>query len=225
MDRWISFDCYGTLVDWRTGMSNALNIISPGRGLDFLAIHRKVEGQIEIHEPYQSYREVLAESVRRMAGELGVPLCAGDEHILAATLPFWPLYPDTNPALRALKDQGWRLAILSNVDRDLIGGTLRHFEVLIDLVVTAQDVRSYKPAPRHAERFLEITGVRPGNWIHAAVSNQYDLVPAHRLGAHCAWINRDRETSIDTGFLLANLPGMAELPATAAAHLAQRAGT
>jgi 2-haloacid dehalogenase len=222
MNKWISFDCYGTLIDWRTGLSSSLDIVAPGRGRDLLGLHRKVEGEIEINEPYQSYREVLAESVRRMAGCCDVKLGPGDEHILSATLPFWPVYPDTNGALRELKAQGWKLAILSNVDRDLIAGTLRHFEVLFDLVITAQDVRSYKPAPMHAHRFLQATEVRPENWIYAAVSNQYDLVPGHQLGANCVWINRDQEASQNTEFLLANLGGMADLPAAAAAYLSQR---
>jgi 2-haloacid dehalogenase len=221
MDRWVSFDCYGTLIDWRTGLANSLDIVAPKRGRDLLDLHRRFEGEIEINEPYQSYREVLAESVRRMTAHVGLALGPGDEHILSATLPFWPVYPDTNPALRELKAQGWKLAILSNVDRDLISGTLRRFEVLFDLVVTAQDVRSYKPADKHIRRFLELTNVRPENWIYAAVSNQYDLVPGHALGANCVWINRDDEVSHNTDFLLANLTGMAALPATTATYLAR----
>jgi 2-haloacid dehalogenase len=218
MDKWITFDCYGTLVDWRQGMARSLDIVAPGRGQELLGLHRRFEGQIEIEGPYQSYREVLAESVRRMTAHLDIRLGAGDEHILSATLPFWPLYPDTNGALKELKSQGWKLAILSNVDRDLISGTLRHFNVMFDLVLTAQDVRSYKPAPAHAERFLALTKVRPENWLYAAVSTQYDLVPGRQLGATCVWINRDRETLADTGFLHANVDGMAALPAIAARY-------
>jgi hypothetical protein len=103
--------------------------------------------------------------------------------------------------------------------RDLISGTLRRFEVLFDLVITAQDVRSYKSADKHIRRFLELTKVRPENWIYAAVSNEYDLVPGHALGANCIWINRDDEVSQKTDFLLANLNGMAALPATTATYL------
>ena len=216
MNRWITFDCYGTLIDWRSGMRNSLDMIAPGHGDALLALHRRIEGQIEMHEPYRPYREVLAESVRRMCAERGVVIRAGDEQVLAATLAWWPLYADTNAALKALKAQGWKLAILSNVDRDLIAGTLRHFEVAFDLVITAEDVRSYKPAPAHAQRFLDITGVAAGDWLYAAVSLQYDLVQGQRLGAQCAWINRDRESAADTGFLRGNLPGMKELPALAA---------
>lgn len=215
MNKWITFDCYGTLVDWRTGMRHSLEIIAPGDSEAMLSLHREVEGDIEINEPYQSYRQVLAKSVRRMAEKVGLTTQAGDEEILAATLPFWPLYKDTNAALTELKAQGWKLAILSNVDRDLIVGTLRHFNVLFDLVVTAQDVRSYKPADAHARRFLEITGVQKQNWLYAAVNHQYDLVPGHALGANCVWINREAEQNANTDFLLGNLSGMAELSALA----------
>jgi len=216
MNRWISFDCYGTLVDWRTGMTNALEMVAPGHGRELLELHREIEGEIEIHEPYRPYREVLAESLRRMAAARGLSLRAGHEQVLAATLGFWPVYRDTNAALQALKAQGWKLAILSNVDRDLIAGTLRNFDVAFDLVITAEDVRSYKPADAHARRFLDITGVAPGDWLYAAVSLQYDLVAGKRLGAHCAWINRDAEAAADKSFLLGELTGMRELPALAA---------
>jgi 2-haloacid dehalogenase len=216
MNRWISFDCYGTLIDWRVGMNCALEMIAPGHGPELLALHREIEGEIEMHEAYRPYREVLAESVRRMAAARGLALRPGHEHVLAATLGFWPVYHDTNAALMALKEQGWKLAILSNVDRDLIAGTLRNFDVAFDLVITAEDVRSYKPADAHARRFLDITGVAAGDWLYAAVSLQYDLVAGKRLGAHCAWINRDAEVGADTGFLLGEIAGMRDLPALAA---------
>jgi 2-haloacid dehalogenase len=215
MNKWITFDCYGTLVDWKTGMQHALEIVQPGQGLALMQLHRRIEGEIERNEPYRPYREVLAESLRRMAAALGLSLAAGDEHILAATLPFWPLYPDTNAALIELKAQGWKLAILSNVDRDLIQGTLRHFDVVFDLVITAQDVSSYKPADLHAKRFLELSRVDVRDWLYAAVNHEYDLIPGRALGAGCVWINRDAETTDDDGFLVGNLSGMAQLPEVA----------
>jgi 2-haloacid dehalogenase len=215
MNKWITFDCYGTLVDWQTGMHHSLEIIEPGHGKALTSLHRRIEGDIERNEPYRPYREVLAESVRRMAAELALPVGAGDEHILAATLPFWPLYADTNAALRELKASGWKLAILSNVDRDLIAGTLRHFEVVFDLVITAQDVESYKPADLHSRRFQQLSGVKSEDWIYAAVNREYDLLPGHALGANCVWINRDAEPSKDAGWLLGNVAGMSQLPSIA----------
>lgn len=218
MNKWISFDCYGTLVDWRTGMQNSLEIVAPNHGSALVALHRRIEGDIEMHEPYRPYREVLAESVRRMAAELHVVLNPGDEQVLAATLPFWPLYSDTNGALVELKKQGWKLAILSNVDRDLIAGTLNHFDIAFDLVITAQDVKSYKPADCHARRFLEISRVAPKDWIYAAVNRQYDLEAGHALGASCVWIDRDHETAEAAQFPLRHVFDMAGLCPIAAQH-------
>jgi 2-haloacid dehalogenase len=212
VERWITFDCYGPLIDWRTGMQAAMKIVAPGRSGALLAKRHRIEYEIEHHEPYRPCREVLAESLRRMAREDGTHLYDGDEHILAAMLPFWPPYSDTGPALVELKGMGWRLCILSNVDRDLIAGTMRHFPVLFDLVITAQDIGSYKPNTAHIERFLDVTKVSPSHWVYAAVNHQYNLLPARPYGPQCVWINRDAETHPETSFLLGNLAGMAQLP-------------
>jgi 2-haloacid dehalogenase len=210
-DKWISFDCYGTLVDWKAAMIHSMEIVAAGKGEAMLRHHRRIEGEIE-RGPYIPYRQVLAESLRRMAEAEGLTLPPNGEHILSTTLPFWPLFRDTGPALTRLRDDGWRLCILSNVDRDLIQGTLRQMPVMIDLVITAEDVRSYKPAPGHLERFLARSGAARDRWVHAAVNFEYDLVPAQRHGAACVWINRGQEPKDDTGFLLAELADLSRLP-------------
>lgn len=214
-EKWVTFDCYGTLIDWRSGISKSLDIIAPGRGHDLLGVHRKYEGEIEINEPYQPYREVLMESVRRMMAHFDLPLSAGDEEVLIATMPFWHLYEDSNASLKELKADGWKLGIFSNVDRDIIAQTLRRFDVMFDMVITAQDVKSYKPNDAHARHFLKETGIDPSRWLYAAVNNQYDLVPGAALGATTVWINRDAETGLPTDHLYDNVPDMASLPAVA----------
>jgi len=211
-ERWLSFDCYGTLIDWQSGMASALGIVAPGKARDLMRHHRRLEGDVEREPPFKPYRAVLAETLRRMAREEGVHLYVGDEHILAATLPFWQPYADTGPALQAIKQQGWRICILSNVDRDLIQPTLQHFPVPIDLVITAEDVSSYKPAPRHFEEFVRVTNGSRTQWVHAAVNLEYDLAPTSAMGATTVWINRERETGRDTSFLHRELPDMKELP-------------
>ncbi|MFA6117620.1 MAG: HAD family hydrolase [Sphingomonas sp.] len=216
MDRWISFDCYGTLIDWQKGMSHSLEIVAPSRSLDLMRHHRQVEGEIELERPILTYREVLARSVRQMADIEEVNLYPGDEHILAATLPFWNPYADTGPSLAAIKALGWRICILSNVDRDLIAQTLEHFPVEIDMVITAEDVGSYKPAPAHFEEFRRRTGDAEIEWVHAAVNLEYDLVPTSAMGATTIWINRERETGRETAFLHRELPDMTELAGTLA---------
>jgi 2-haloacid dehalogenase len=213
-EKWISFDCYGTLIDWRTGMRAAIDIVAPGRAEALLAHHHRIEPEIEQRPPFQIYREVLAQSLLAMAAVEKVVLHPGDEHILATTLPFWPPFPDTGAGLEALQADGWRLAILSNVDRDLIAGTLRHFPVLFDLVITAQDVRSYKPAEGHFRELLRRSGVEKGRWVHAAASWHYDVVTASRLGAHAVWVDREGETGRDTAHLKAVLPDIGGLAAT-----------
>jgi 2-haloacid dehalogenase len=215
MNRWITFDCYGTLVDWRTGMTHALEIVCPGHGSELLALHLPIEKVVENESPFRTYREVLAETLRRMTKQAGLALRAGDEHILSQTLPFWPVYPDTNDALKLLKQGGWKLAILSNVDRGLIAGTLTKFDIDFDLVVTAEDVKAYKPSTALAERFLAVTGVQSKDWLYAGVGLHYDLSTTRHLGSNGVWVNRDAEHDADTDFLFANIPAMAQLPEVA----------
>lgn len=215
MDKWITFDCYGTLIDWRLGMTQALEIVSSGNAREIMAQYRRVEFEVEL-EPYQLYRQVKSRTVRRIVDELGIAMRPGDEDILTVTMPFWPVFDDSNAALRALKNLGYKLAILSNVDRDIISGTLRHFDVVFDLIITAQDVSSYKPRDAHAKKFLEVTSVKPGNWLYAAYDLDYDLQAAGRsLGAGCVWVNRDKKESTDTSFLVADLPDISTLPEVA----------
>jgi 2-haloalkanoic acid dehalogenase type II len=111
---------------------------------------------------------------------------------LAESLPGWKPFPDTNPALERLVSAGHRLGILSNVDDDLLAGTLRHFTVPFDLLVTAQQVRSYKPAPGHFETARRRIG--RSRWLHAAQSHFHDVVPCRALGIPVAWINRKGES-------------------------------
>jgi 2-haloacid dehalogenase len=134
---------------------------------------------------------VLARTVERLAAESEVTLRGDDATVLAATLPFWPRFPDTVEGLSQLRDDGWRLAILSNVDPDLIAGTLDRLTVPIDLVVTAADVRSYKPGAAHFERFVQEAAPPAEGWVHAANDHACDVVPAARLGARTAWVNRE----------------------------------
>jgi 2-haloalkanoic acid dehalogenase type II len=152
-----------------------------------LEAYTRIEPAVEA-ERYRSYREVLTESTRRVARELGWALPESSAGFLAESLPSWPPFPDTNPALERLGRTGFHLGILSNVDDDLLGGTRRHFTVPFDLIVTAQQVRSYKPADGH---FLAARERIPGKrWLHAAQSHFHDVVPCRRLGIPVAWVNR-----------------------------------
>ncbi|MCI0568796.1 MAG: HAD-IA family hydrolase, partial [Acidobacteria bacterium] len=118
----------------------------------------------------------------------------GGEAFLPESLPAWPPFPDTNEALLRLSVAGYRLGILSNVDDDLLAATCRHFSIPFDFAITAQQVRSYKPA--HAHFHAARNRVGPDRWLHAAQSFFHDVVPAAELGIHAAWINRKRERAL-----------------------------
>ena len=192
----ITFDCYGTLIDWEGGIAGAFarTVVGTGSRLDphtVLAAYERIEPVVQAGE-YRSYREVLTESARRVAQELGWALPEARVGFLAESLPLWIPFPDTNAALERLFRAGYQLGILSNVDDDLLAETRKHFTVPIDLIVTAQQVRSYKPADGHFTTARERIGGQ--RWLHAARSHFHDVTPCRRLGVPVAWINRAGET-------------------------------
>ena len=195
----LTFDCYGTLIDWERGIAEAFD--SAARAdqvwLDrtaVLAAYHEVEPPLQA-ERYRSYRAVLALAARAVADRLGWKLAPGRESFLPESVPSWPPFPDTNDALRRLKEAGHRLAILSNVDDDLLAGTRRQLGVDFDFVVTAQQVGSYKPAPGHFTTARARIGA--GRWLHVAQSYFHDIQPARALGIPTAWINRKAQRPLD----------------------------
>ena len=184
----ITFDCYGTLIDWESGIRAAFE--SAGiDGDEALRAYARIEPEVE-RGPYRKYREVLTETASRIASDV-------DGSFLADTLPSWKPFADTNPALQRLRAAGIRLGILSNVDDDLLAETRKHFTVDFDPVITAQQVRSYKPGHAHFnEARKRIGGAR---WLHAAQSNFHDIVPTNELGIANAWINRHGESPLPNG--------------------------
>ena len=191
----ITFDCYGTLIDWESGIAGAFTraVVGTGSRLDphtVLAAYERIEPAVQAEE-YRSYREVLTESARRVARQLDWPLPEARAGFLAESLPLWIPFPDTNAALERLFRAGYQLGILSNVDDDLLAETRKHFTVPFDLIVTAQQVRSYKPADGHFVTARERIGGR--RWLHAAQSHFHDVTPARRNRIPTAWINRASE--------------------------------
>lgn len=192
---YITFDCYGTLIDWETGIWEAFLKESDSAGLELareqiLELHAESEPAVQAG-PYRSYRDVLTEVARRMAARMDWSLDPARATFLAESLPNWPPFPDTNPALERLHRAGIKLGILSNIDDDLLEGTLRHFTVPFDLLITAQQLRSYKPAHAHFEEArARLDGVR---WAHAAQSHFHDVEPAVALGIPVIWVNRRQE--------------------------------
>jgi len=147
---------------------------------------------------------VLRRALRAVAAIAGLALGEIDSDALGNSLPTWPVFPDVPAALWSLRESGWRLAILSNTDPDLLAASQRQIGVPIDLTITAADAGSYKPAPGHWDRFFERTGADRARHVHVAASLFHDIAPAHHLGLRAIWINRLGERS--------DLPRAAELP-------------
>ncbi len=203
MSGWVSFDCYGTLVDWEAGMVAALAGVPDIPGV--LARYHAAEPEIEAG-PFLPYREVMS----RALAAAGV----ADHDAFGRTLPSWPVFADVAESLTRLRADGWSLAILSNVDRDLIAGTLPRLGAEIDLVVTAEDVRSYKPAPGH---FEQMRGKAP--WVHVACSAYHDIPPARAAGARTIWVRRNQPgpAPTDADAVVDGIERLPELVAAAAA--------
>lgn len=190
--RWASFDCYGTLVDWDSGVRAGLGEVL-GDDEGFPRYH-ELERQIQAERPAERYREVMALTLERLAVERSTPLEPGQREALGDALPGWPVHPDVPPGLAELRERGWKLAILSNTDRDFIEASMESIGVPFELAIVASEVGSYKPAHGHWKAFYEQTGADPGGHVHVAASLFHDIAPANELGIPSVWINRLGET-------------------------------
>lgn len=207
--RWITFDCFGTLVDWNGGFRSILESVAGSRASEWVAAYHRHEPAVQ-SEDYRSYRDVTALALERSAREIGLTLQPGDSAALAREWGSLPVFPDTAPVLNELRRRGWRVAVLTNCDDDLFAQTRETLGAPIDLVVTAQQVRSYKPAHGHFLRFREVA--QPQTWVHAACSWFHDVKPAHDLGIASVWIDREgtgEDPSI-AGAVLGDLAGLPE---------------
>lgn len=196
--RLITFDCYGTLIDWNRGIRGAFDRVAKQRGItidpEYLqTVYEEEEAKIEAR-PYRSYAQVQAEAATAVAVRLNLPASDALGSALPQTLPDWPPFADTVASLKRLATR-YRLGILSNIDRNLLAGSLRQFGVTFDLLITAEDVRSYKPAPGHFDALLARAGCEKSAILHVAQSRFHDIAPARERGLHCVWINRRGEDS------------------------------
>ena len=141
-------------------------------------------------EEYRSYAEVLTLTLERLASENDLALPEGESGVLARSLPEWPVFREVPAALAELRQRGWQLAILSNTDRALIVESEKRIGVPFDLIITAEDVSSYKPAHGHWDRFFESTTADHEHHVHVAASLFHDVAPARELGLRTVWINR-----------------------------------
>jgi 2-haloacid dehalogenase len=189
-ERWATFDCYGTIVDWNAGIRAELEKLFGVEHADMLlARYHELEPEIQAANPGHSYREVLTIALERLAEGEGLTLPEGETSALARSLPSWPVFEDAHGALAEAKDRGWRLGILSNTDRDLIEASMEAIGIAFDDAIVAGDIGSYKPAHGHWKAFREHHGGDVAH-VHVAQSLFHDVGPASELGIASVWINR-----------------------------------
>ena len=190
MSRWATIDCYGTLIDWNAGIGGVLERFYGAEQREtLLRRYHELEPEVQA-EQYRTYAEVLTLTLERLANEVGYGIPEGESGVLPRSLPDWPAYPEVPKALVELRERGWRLAILSNVDRELIVESEKRLGAPVDLIVTADDVGSYKPQPAHFERFFELTTAEKERHVHVGASRFHDVAPARELGLKTVWISR-----------------------------------
>ncbi|HYF24881.1 MAG TPA: HAD-IA family hydrolase [Baekduia sp.] len=192
---WVTFDVYGTLIDWEKGVADAFVKEAKREGVEldreqvvdlFLQISREIE-----RGSYELYAEVLRQTAVRIAKEIGWDLETSRAGFLPDSLHRWAPFKETMPQLRKILGK-YKTGIISNIDDKLLGQTRRHIPADFDLVVTAQQVRSYKPDPAHFNEFARRIGGKKG-WVHIASGIESDIEPATKLKVPTIWVNRRKE--------------------------------
>jgi 2-haloacid dehalogenase len=207
MDRWATFDCYGTLIDWNGGIGRELErLFGAERAPQLLHTYHDLEPEVQREQPGRSYRDVLTVTLARLA-----PLPVEEQDALARSLPDWRPFPEVQVSLEDARARGWKLAILSNTDRDYIDASMERIGVPFELAIVASEIGSYKPAHRHWQEFFARTGADRAGHVHVAASLFHDVAPARELGLRTVWVNRlgeDPEPQPDVE--LRSLDGLAD---------------
>jgi len=206
VERWATFDCYGTLIDWNGGIGRELErLFGAARGGELLHTYHELESQIQREDPSRSYRDVMAVALARLGAS------AGEQDALERSLPEWDPFPEVPAALEEARTHGWRLAVLSNTDPDLLEASLARIGVEFELTVAASEIGSYKPAPTHWDEFFARSGADRDSHVHVAASLFHDIAPASALGLRTIWINRlGEEAEPQPDVELHGLTGLAE---------------
>jgi 2-haloacid dehalogenase len=190
-DRWATFDCYGTLVDWNGGIRAELErLFGAEEGERLLARYHEIEPRIQREQPTARYRDVMAAVLGELASDAGRELAPDERDALGNSLPGWPVFPEVREQLGEAHRRGWKLFLLSNTDRDLIDASMSVIGVPFAGAIVASEVGSYKPALGHWRAFYAETGADRSRHVHVAQSHFHDVVPARELGIPSVWINR-----------------------------------
>ena len=210
-DRWATFDCYGTLVDWMGGIRTTLASLWPDVDpAALLSRYHEIEPTVQAGRRI-AYRTVMAETLVRVAAADGLVVPAGRDDALGESLPTWPRFPEVPASLAELRGRGWKLGILSNTDPDLLDASLSAIGVPVDLRVVASEIGSYKPGPAHWDEFFARSGADRERHVHVAASLFHDVAPASALGLRTIWINRlGEEAEPQPDVELRSLAGLAE---------------
>jgi 2-haloacid dehalogenase len=193
---WLTFDCYGTLIQWDEGLTQAVRTILARRGsqeiapAELIRVYDAHEHALEEERPHRSFRDVAAQALRRAMGDLGLAYKPQDSELLTSSISRMPPFPEVVAALASLKRQGFRLCIISNTDDDIIAGNVAQLGGHIDRVVTAQQAEAYKPTRRIFAHAHAALGVGKDDIVHICASPHLDLAAARDIGFRCIWIDR-----------------------------------
>jgi 2-haloacid dehalogenase len=208
-ERWATFDCYGTLVDWNAGIGGELErLFGVAEAPGLLERYHELEPEVQLEDPSRTYREVLTIALERLVQDEGRMIPEGETAALARSLPGWPVVPEAREALVEARRRGWRLCILSNTDRDLIDASMTAIGVPFEGAIVASEIGSYKPVPGHWRAFEREFGQMPD--VHVAASLYHDIAPARELGLTSVWVNRlsERADPVPTR----EIPDLTSLP-------------
>jgi len=189
--RWVTFDCYGTLVDWSSGLGDLLAPIAGEQASEVAAAFSGWQLELEKQGPVGSHKQVLKSALLCAAGERGVRLTDADARTLTRSWSALRPFADVEAMLAALRARGYRIGVLTNVDDDLFEITHRSFATPFNLFVTAERVRGYKPEPWLFRAFERLTGVERGDWVHVGSDWYHDIAPAQALGVPRVWLDRE----------------------------------
>src|SRR2546423_11914561 len=188
MDRWATFDCYGTLIDWNGGIGRELErLFGPDRAASLIHGYHEVEPQVQWENPASSYRDVLTVTLSRLGD---VP--EDERDALARSLPGWQPFPEVRESLEEARVAGWKLAILSNTDRDFIDASMERIGVPFELAIVASEIGSYKPAHRHWEGVYARNGAHHAHSLHGAARLFHALPPPGWVGLAPHWVDPPR---------------------------------
>ena len=188
----MSFDCYGTIIDWEEGIWNTISKILKRRGMQeereyILSLYAQIEARAE--KEYKPYKEILKDVMEEIGRIIGIMLDEEEKYALVKSIPHWQAFPDTKDALIKIKEN-FRIAIISNVDNDIMKECVKNIGVDFDYIITAEMARAYKPDLKVFEYAQEFMKVDKEYWLHVAQSVYHDIIPAKKFGLRAIWLKR-----------------------------------